>query len=703
MAAPLAAAMAAADAGRNAEAAALGLAALEAAPDDLLLRARLAWLMARLGRPATALRVAGPAIAAAEGDGAVADLLGIAGSGLFRIGAVEQATALLRAAWRGRPHRVMRQAFLEAGLPAYRRSLNEGADNALLADLVAAAAFATRDVAAETLAELARLAEDAGRDDLLRTLGAAAIGAGDEASARLLGLTGSSPPNSAGLALLATGRTARAGIAFGLAHALDPEAPAARFNAAMAAFTAGDVARAAALLAPLPACGDEAMGGAAWPRFGELPWPFGGLPEAARPALHALLPEGARWPRIRLVTPCYNPGPWLEETILSVAAQGYPAVEHVVVDACSTDGTADLLARYRPLLHGVIVEKDNGPAEAIGKGFAGSDADLFGWINADDLIAPGALHMLGAAWARDQGAEIVHGYSLPHRGRRILGVQRPLADGPGGFTVAAMADVFGRWAEGAFFLQPEALFARSLWERIGGRLDTSLSAVFDYEMWMRAAALRPRIAQVAWPAALYRIHAAQRTAARVALADEQVTVRDRVSAVAPPPERAAEIRAHLRAALTPSGRPPRLLLLDQWCAETISPAAQDDACAALSAEGIALEIRAEPPEGAAGADLVLRLLRAHDGTDWVARLREAGFQGPAIGWLIEDDRDAYANAAMARGLDIVIPSRPARRGVLLQEASLVLDAVAPPDGLARPFTRCVQDALRALRRLADGT
>ncbi|MBR0682391.1 glycosyltransferase [Roseomonas eburnea] len=700
-------ATAAADAGLGAEAAALSLAALEAAPEDPVLRLRVAMLHARLRRPATALRVAMPAFAAARGDARLADLLGMAGEALRQRGAVEEAVAMLRAAWRGSPRPAMRRALLEAGLPAYRRSLNAGADTALLEELVAAAAAATRDMPSALLAELARLIEDAGRDDLLRRLGAAALGAGDGAAARALAGIDAAAANAAGLALLATGRPGRAGIAFALAHAEAPEDPAARFNAGFAALAAGDARAAADLLAPLPACGDEAMAGAAWPRFGELPWPFARPPEVAREALAALLPEGARWPRIRLVTPCYNPGPWLEETILSVAAQGYPAVEHVVVDACSTDGTAEVLARYRPLLHGAIVGKDSGPAEAIGKGFAGSDADLFGWINADDLLAPGALHRLGAAWARDPQADIVHGFSLPHRRRRILGVQRPLAAGPEDFTVAAMGDIFGRWAEGAFFLQPEALFTRRLWERIGGALDTSLAAVFDYEMWLRAAALRPRIAQVPWPVAMYRIHAAQRTAARIALAEEQVKVRGRAVTPALPPERDAALRARLRRALAPEGRRPRLLLLDPWCAETMSLAARQEARTVLAAQGVALEIRAEPPEAAPEADLILRMLRAHDGTDWVVPLRAAGFSGPVVGWLTEDDRDPYANAAMARGLDVVIPARPGRREVLLQEVSLVLDALPPPCGpipqaeagamVAAPR---LQEALRRLRRAA---
>lgn len=680
-AALLDAARAAAQARQEADVVALTAAALDEAPEDAAHRLRVALLEARLARPAAALAAARPAFAAAAADPLLNDLLGMIGETLRRLGAVEEASEILRHGWRASPRAVMRRSFLDAALPAYRRGINAGADIALLEEMAEAAAGAIAAIPHDLLGELARLAEEAGRADLLRALGDAALAADDAARARILaGIGADAAPLAAGLALLATGQGARAGLAFALAHRAAPEDPAACLNAGYAALAAGDAARADRILAALPPADAEAMAQAAWPVFGELPWPLGHPPEAAHHALAALLPEGAPWPRIRLVTPCYNPGPWLEETILSVAAQAYPALEHVMVDACSTDGTAEILARHRHLLHRVIVEPDSGPAEAIRKGLAGSDADLLGWINADDLLAPGALLRLGAAFAQAPGADIVHGSSLPHRARRIIGHQRPLPEGPEGFTTETLADVFGRWAEGRFFLQPEALVARRFWDGLGERLDASLSAVFDYELWLRAAAARPRILQVGWPVAFYRIHAAQRTAARSAVAAEQVAVRDRFAAPAPPPAREEALRARLRGALVQHGRPARLLLVDPWCAETIAPAARDEARAALAAEGIALEIRPALPEGPGETDLLLRLLRAHDGADWVEGLRARGFAGPVVGWLVEDDGDAYANAATARGVDIVVPARAARRSALLQDRALVLDALAPPCG-----------------------
>ena len=82
------------------------------------------------------------------------------------------------------------------------------------------------------------------------------------------------------------------------------------------------------------------------------------------------MPDGRPWPRISIVTPSLNQGRFIEETILSVLHQEYPAVEHIVMDGGSTDETRRILARYQGRLAFAASEKDKGQSEAINKGFA---------------------------------------------------------------------------------------------------------------------------------------------------------------------------------------------------------------------------------------------------------------------------------------------------------------------------------------------
>jgi hypothetical protein len=159
-------------------------------------------------------------------------------------------------------------------------------------------------------------------------------------------------------------------------------------------------------------------------------------------------------------------------------------------------------------------------------------------------------------------------------------------------------------------------------------------------------------------------------------------VRDRFAAPAPPPERDAAIRDALRDAL--ARQPLRMLLVDRRAAETIDPAALVDATAALAAHGVAMDVATRLPGDAAGLDLVVAVARAHDGGEWVGTLRAAGFAGPVVGWLVEDDRDPAANQDIARAIDIVVPARVGRRSALLQEHALVLPALAPPGGPTAP-------------------
>ena len=73
---------------------------------------------------------------------------------------------------------------------------------------------------------------------------------------------------------------------------------------------------------------------------------------------------GAPWPRISIVTPSYNQGLFIEETIRSVLLQGYPNLEYVVIDGGSTDQSVEIIEKYQPWLTYWISEKDNGQAEA---------------------------------------------------------------------------------------------------------------------------------------------------------------------------------------------------------------------------------------------------------------------------------------------------------------------------------------------------
>jgi glycosyltransferase involved in cell wall biosynthesis len=100
------------------------------------------------------------------------------------------------------------------------------------------------------------------------------------------------------------------------------------------------------------------------------------------------MPSGRPWPRISIVTPSYQQGQFIEQTIRSVLMQGYPNLEYIVVDGGSTDYTQAVLRRYASELDVCISAADGGQADAINKGFQHSTGEILAWLNSDDMHLP---------------------------------------------------------------------------------------------------------------------------------------------------------------------------------------------------------------------------------------------------------------------------------------------------------------------------
>ncbi len=105
-------------------------------------------------------------------------------------------------------------------------------------------------------------------------------------------------------------------------------------------------------------------------------------------------PDGPPWPKISIVTPSYNQGQFIKETIRSVLLQGYPNLEYIVVDGGSTDETVEILEKYDPWIDCWVSEPDEGQSHAINKGLDRCTGEIWNWINSDDLLEPGALRAI---------------------------------------------------------------------------------------------------------------------------------------------------------------------------------------------------------------------------------------------------------------------------------------------------------------------
>jgi Glycosyl transferase family 2 len=125
------------------------------------------------------------------------------------------------------------------------------------------------------------------------------------------------------------------------------------------------------------------------------PWTKTGWPwtiESQRPA--PSMPNGQPWTKITIVTPSYNQGEFLEETIRSVLLQNYPNLEYVVMDGGSTDDSRMILEKYNSWLSRWCSEKDRGQTHAINRGFQETSGVIRGYLNSDDLLLPNTLQQV---------------------------------------------------------------------------------------------------------------------------------------------------------------------------------------------------------------------------------------------------------------------------------------------------------------------
>ena len=115
-------------------------------------------------------------------------------------------------------------------------------------------------------------------------------------------------------------------------------------------------------------------------------------------------------PRITIIAPCRNGAPTVAEAVDSIRAQHYSNLEHILLDACSTDGTLAVLQRYPEVT--VIGEPDEGSHDAMNRGVARASGEVVGFLNVDDLYPPGTLDSVGRLFADDPALDVVIGGPL---------------------------------------------------------------------------------------------------------------------------------------------------------------------------------------------------------------------------------------------------------------------------------------------------
>ncbi|MFN3460751.1 MAG: glycosyltransferase [Oceanibaculum sp.] len=212
--------------------------------------------------------------------------------------------------------------------------------------------------------------------------------------------------------------------------------------------------------------------------------------------------------RISLVMPSFNQGSFIGQALASALDGPDAADEVIVLDNLSTDGTADVLAGLTARHPGrltVLRAKDGGQAEALNRGFGMVTGDLAGWLNADDVLADGALARMRALFMGQPGLVLAHGNACwIDAAGRDLGAYPVRDDG-----------LLHDFRDGCFVCQPSVLMRREVLVALGppaGIFDETLETALDLDLWLRAWKRYPgRIGFVPQVQALQRIHGGAKT------------------------------------------------------------------------------------------------------------------------------------------------------------------------------------------------
>ncbi len=205
-------------------------------------------------------------------------------------------------------------------------------------------------------------------------------------------------------------------------------------------------------------------------------------------------------PKITVVTPSFNQGRFIEQTINSVISQQYPNLEYIIMDGGSTDNTVEILKKYEKYISYWQSQKDNGQAAAINEGFTRATGDILCWINSDDMYMPGVF-------------DKVAGYfNNPEQRRILFGNCQHFHDDKSKTRGSDVVKNSARYDLSLcdYVIQPSSFWNRKVWE-LTGPLNEELHFTFDWDWFIRAEKKGVEFMPVQDYLSRYRIHDAHKS------------------------------------------------------------------------------------------------------------------------------------------------------------------------------------------------
>jgi glycosyltransferase involved in cell wall biosynthesis len=240
------------------------------------------------------------------------------------------------------------------------------------------------------------------------------------------------------------------------------------------------------------------------------------------PQLPDLMPDNSEWPGVSIVTPNYNYGHFIEETIRSVLLQGYPNLEYIVIDGGSTDYSVEVIKKYESWITYWVSEKDNGQMSAINKGLKKCSNNIFNWINSDDQLYVNSLEKVASFWQVNQ-PDVLIGTSI---GIDISNPHTPQTWHP--CKPSGVLDWIRKGQLGLQISQPSTFLSYHLTQQVGF-IREDLHYSFDWALYLRILISHPnaKISIIPDTLSTFLIHPATKTSnVRIFRVEEMKVLRE---------------------------------------------------------------------------------------------------------------------------------------------------------------------------------
>ena len=181
-----------------------------------------------------------------------------------------------------------------------------------------------------------------------------------------------------------------------------------------------------------------------------------------------------------IITPVLNGSKFIEETITSIFNQEFRDFEFIIVDGDSTDGTIDIINKYKSKIDKFISEKDNGMYDAIDKGISVSNGKYILWVNSDDILADNnSLKNLSFFLKKNESPWITGRASYIFRNQKKIFSFIPYIYPKFVIKNGLAHDCF--WG---FIQQESTVFSKELYEKVGG-FNKKLKMAGDFDLWRK--------------------------------------------------------------------------------------------------------------------------------------------------------------------------------------------------------------------------